>query len=241
MAQSPITIITWLWRPTGTWRQGYTAHHVNAVDRMLAAVMKSPYRHVCVTDMPEGIKCKTIPLWKEPNVRTRTGAPNCYKRLFLFSDKARELFGDRFVSLDIDCVILKDLTPLFDTGDDFKILKGYSAPYNGSMWAMNADARPEVWKDFDPRRSPRIAGKQRRDDGKFVIGSDQAWMSYKLPGEATWTEEDGVYQYSKIKTVPKNARIVFFAGSRKPWHPEIKQQSRELYARYRKHFGPSES
>jgi len=241
MAKDPITIVTFLWRPTGTWRQGYTAQHVNTLCQALKENLTIPHRVVCVTDMPKGIKCETISLWKEPVVpNVMRNKPNCYKRLRLFAPDIEKVIGaKRFASIDLDCIITKNVDSIFDCKEDFRILKGYASPYNGSLMIMDAGARAKLWNEFDPKTTPNKANRVKKPNGKKYYGSDQAVISYLLPFEPTFSlgPETGIYQYTshiKYSVVPKDARMVFFAGRMKPWFPELRNYNRTLYAKYRK-------
>ncbi len=223
-----ITVITWLWGTTG-WRKDlskkdnnlYTAEHVNALQRMVKANLLIPHEFKCFTDMPEGINCETFPLEFVPTTNTHPTRPNCYRRLAAFREEMRPLVGDRFVSLDLDCVILGDITSIIDRPkDQFIILEGSAAPYNGSMWMMDTGCRKQVYTHFHPIESPNVAAAQVMANGRRYHGSDQAWISYKIPGEKTWGKKDGIYQYVydiKNKPMPENAKIVFYAGEEKPW------------------------
>jgi hypothetical protein len=148
--------------------------------------------------------------------------PSCYRRLRMFAPDAASDFGARFVSLDIDCVIIRDMIPVWDRPEPF-VIWGDTNPrtlYNGSMMLLSAGARPKVWEDFDPKLSPQ----QAQNSGNF--GSDQAWISYSLgKGEAKWTKADGVYSYrNEIQRIsgrlPGEARIVMFHGPVDPWSKE---------------------
>jgi hypothetical protein len=185
-----------------------------------------PIRVICVTDNTEGIdgSIETMPLWNDfadvPNPHGVTN-PSCYRRLKVFAPEAREWFGDRFVCLDLDTVIVGDLTPLWERTEDF-VIWGETNPrsfYNGSMFMMTAGARRQVLDTFNPKVSPH----QARSAGKF--GSDQGWISYCLGhGEATWTTADGVYSYNlhlrhNGRKLPENARITMWHGALDPWQP----------------------
>lgn len=231
----PLTVVCWLWRqrerpaPFGPW-------HVNTLAAMVARHYRRPHRFVCITDRPEAIDTRhveIVPLWPSygeiPNP-SGPRAPSCYRRLRLFADDAAKLVGPRFVSLDLDTVILDDMTPLWDRPEDFVIWGGPAVEdsigvslgywYNGSMWLHRAGTRTFVWDEFDPIDSPvaaYLAGAR---------GSDQAWMTYRLgPGEATWNDADGVASYRvHIREhggrLPSGTRIVMFNGRVKPWSPE---------------------
>lgn len=218
-----LTVICWKW---AGWRNVYRAEHVNVLQRMLATHLRMPHRLVCVTDDPAGIECETVPLWSEPNVQ-RAG-PNCYRRLRLFSQDAAQTFGERVLSIDLDCVILDDITPLI-TDEDFRIVRGRSARYNGSMWLHLCGTRTFLWDEFDAKTSPKAASR--------YVGSDQAWISHRCGEEAAWDKADGVYHYTlldKRAPLPSNARIVFFAGAMKPWSYALKREQRPLWEEYRK-------
>lgn len=238
-----LTIVCWQWQSNG-WRGPYTQAHVNALRNMLDQNVKIPHRLICVTDTPQkkGYNCEVYPLWKEKKltVRTAHGKPNCYQRLKMFDPKLPDVFGDHFLSIDLDVVILSDITDMVDVKEDFKIIKGVAAPYNGSMWYVKRGARAQVFNDFDPIKSPIVAAAQKNHKGKPYYGSDQAWLSYKLPGEATWSiGNSGYYPYSshvREKPVPDNASIVFFAGQIKPWHVEVKRTAPECYQVYQQYL-----
>jgi len=188
------------------------------------------HRFICITDDAEGISkdVEIVPLWNTfANIPSPHGPknPSCYRRLKSFSPEFKEIVGERFVSLDLDCVILQDVSPLWDREEDF-IIWGDTNPktwYNGSMFMMTCGCRKQVWETFDPKTSPLKA----MHAGKF--GSDQGWISYVLgQGEKKWTTEDGVYSWrNHLSTmrgqVPENTRIVFFHGRHDPWDPDMQR------------------
>lgn len=234
-----INFFCWKWQSTG-WRAPYRVQHVNALFRMLTDKMKSEFELACITDMPEergfdkGIK--KYKLWKDPKLRvvTAPSSPNCFTRLKLF-DPAMPLPEGGCVSIDLDCLVLQDLTPLF-TEDWFKIVKGRMCPYNGSMWQLRENKAPEVYTSFDPKHSPRIISAQRTELGRAYYGSDQGWLSHMIKGAPMWTEDDGVYQISSTNEIDLSAcRVAFFPGGLKPWSAEMKLRNKtihQLYSQY---------
>jgi hypothetical protein len=196
---------------------------VNALRRMINRHYQRPHRLTVITDDAEGIdaEVRIIPLWDTfANLPSPYGAhaPSCYRRIPLFGPDAAKLIGPRFLCLDLDVVAVADLTPLWDRPESFVGLRDPLHPrqLNGSMWLLTAGARPQVWDSFDPQTSParaRAAGFR---------GSDQAWLSYCLPGEATWGPEDGVYSFRKDiepkgGKLPEDARLIIFHGQTDPW------------------------
>lgn len=219
-----LTFVCWKW--VG-WRGSiYKPHHVHALQRMLAEYVTIPHRLVCVTDDPSGIQCETYPIWSSPVQGTTRGHPDCYVRCFLFSEEARTVFGDRVVSIDLDCLIRGNIDHLF-TDDPFKICRGAASPYNGSMWQVQPGLYPELWSELN-RDGADEARRQKQPNGRTFFGSDQAWMSYRLPDHPMWTPDDGVMMYvTNIlkRTHPiEDAKIVFFPGSTKPWDSELSRE-----------------
>lgn len=221
-----LTFVCWKWDsskyPHGRKkRRDFTAQHVNVLYAMLTRHVSIPFRLICVTDDPAGIRpeVEIIPLWEE--FRDKGG---CFVRLVPFK-KDFNLFGPRFISIDLDCVILRDITPLFERKEDFVIWtpqkavrwlpKGQKGPYYcGSFWMLKAGARSIVYDTFKPD------DYHLGFDGRYEGGTDQKHISKILyPREATWTIQDGVYTFvgdmvrtkhpARFTVAPK---IVFFNG-----------------------------
>lgn len=208
----------WLWNQEGG-RAKYTADNVNIWASMLRKNLTIPHTLACVTNMPEGID-PSIEIIEAPqdfiDIQTPTWKgefPNCFRRIVLFHPNAKDLFGDRYVSMDLDCVIGGNIDHLFDRDDDLVLYKGTSSarPYNGSMVMMNAGCRPHVYNDFNYENAVL--------SGKKYTGSDQAWFAYSLgPNENVWDDKDGVHWWGKHHTVrPEDKKIIFFPGNPKPW------------------------
>lgn len=213
-------VLTWLWsQPNG--RASYNAEHVNIWADQIDRHLDMDHQLACVTDMPEGIDPRVriiepprdfedveLPTWGAAR-----GLPQCLRRIALFRPDAADIFGERFVSMDLDAVIGNSLDPLFDRPDDFVMYRGTTAqrPYNGSMLLMTAGARSQVYAEFTPDRAVEA--------GKKFLGSDQAWISHVLGwGEATWGPEDGVLWWgSRSNGLASTRRLMFFPGSPKPW------------------------
>lgn len=241
MNGSPLTIVTWKWKPTNGYRSAFPPHAVNVLRRMVERHYPKRHRFVCVTDDPRGLDrgIDVVPLWSDfADVRVENTAkhPSCYRRLRAFSPDIAKVFGDRFVSLDLDLVITGELAPLWDRPEPFVCYSGTRGPghLNGSMWLLTAGAFPHVWRDFDPDRSPALA----RSAGFF--GSDQGWMSYCLAKTAaTWGKADGVVSFrNEIRTnrpavLPNGARVVVMHGAMKPWDIGIRMRYPWMFQHWR--------
>jgi hypothetical protein len=228
-----LTVLCWLWHQDGG-RTPYCARHVNIWADMVSRHLTMPHRIACVTSTPDDIDPRIaiitppgdfedirIPTWSSER-------PQCLRRVALFRPDAGAIFGERFVSMDLDCVIGGSLDPLFDTDHDFKMYRGtsLSRPYNGSMLLMTAGARPHVYETFSAAGA--IAA------GIRFVGSDQAWISQALgPGEATWGWEDGVAWYGSERACDE-VRLVFFPGNPKPWNLVEQNESAFALEHYRR-------
>lgn len=234
-----ITIFCWYWtQPSG--RTRYTPFHVNLWAAKVRQNLTIPARIACVTHEPEGID-GSIEIIRPPrefeNVRIPTWGekyPQCLRRLVMFRPDAAEWFGERFVSMDMDAVILGNLDSLFTEDVDFRMYKGTASdrPYNGSMIMMRAGARPHVYADFTPEKAAEA--------GERFVGSDQAWISHILGwGERTWGPDDGVYWWSewRRKKITAEPKIVFFPGKPKPWAMEMDDPVIRAHYRFPKREG----
>lgn len=208
-----------------TYRTTYTSEHVNTLRRMVARCYNHPHRIFCVTDDPTGLDdgIEYVPLWRDHsdlvNPSHPTSRPNCYPRLKLFSGEMEAIFGPRFISLDLDMVLVDDVAPLWNRPEDFVIYDARGDDhYNGSMFMMTAGAREQVWTKFDPVRSPQLT------TAAGMRGSDQAWIRYCLsPHAATWSYEEGVYAYLNLVPPRRNRRPrpnIVPSGRRLRVHPE---------------------
>lgn len=234
-----LTVVCFKWKPARRYRSVFEAEHVLALQRMVAKHYRHPHRFLCITDDTTGLRgqVETYPLWHDyADVPSPHGGdnPSCYRRLRLFASDAGSIVGDRFVCVDLDTVIVRDVSPLWDRPEDF-VICGETDPrsfYNGSMFLLRTGTRAKVWDTFNPRISPQRAMLA----GKF--GSDQGWLSYCLgKGEAMWGKSDGVYSWRlhlapKGGGLPGNARIVMFHGRVDPWHYDAQQ-----HPWIRQHYG----
>jgi hypothetical protein len=236
-----LTVLSWLWSQDRTIYR-YTADDVNTWAAMVRRNLTLPHKLACVTDQPKGID-SSVGILPLPQIDLRAsrwpsskGLPKCFRRLDMWRADAADVYGDRFVSMDLDCVITGSLDALFERSEDAVLCRGGTgkATYNGSMLLLKAGAQPEVYE--------RINQAEVELASQRYLGSDQAWIEHVLgPNEPTWTEADGVYRYSvrqfpaPVKSranfaasrkafpnqernprPPENMRILFFAGQHKP-------------------------
>lgn len=218
-----LSVVCWLWSTPG-YRSTFTPDHVNRLAAMVAWHYPRPHRFLCVADSPAGLgsNVEHVQAWNDfADLKSPHGAgnPACFRRLRAFHPDIARHFGERFVSVDLDWVAVGDLVPLWDRPEDFVMYRDALWPkqYNGSMFLLRAGARRQVWDDFRPATSPAIAA------AAGFKGSDQGWISYKLPGEPTWGPADGVYSWrfdmKGAGDPPSGARVVVMHGRDDPWGP----------------------
>jgi len=111
------------------WGTFYGARDVNRLYQMLRAHMSRPFRLVCFTDDGNGIapeiEIHPLPPFSSAHLQTM-GAYR--KKTLCRADLAPFAPGERFLFLDLDVVIMDDLTALFEFAPekDFVIIRNWT-------------------------------------------------------------------------------------------------------------------
>lgn len=187
-----LTVVTWKWDDGIHPKKGlkFGLEHLRVLANMLERHLHVPFELVCVTDQPEKIdkRYRIVKIWTDYKE-----LGGCFRRLKMFSPDAEKIFGgDRLLSIDLDTVIVGDMTPLVDRPEDFIIWGEHwrRNPYCGSMWLLRAGSRSTVWTEFDPKNYPPTS------EGRYPLGTDQWRINDCLyPSELMWTTDDGVYNF----------------------------------------------
>jgi hypothetical protein len=228
-----INFVCWKWRPPdpNPYKQfnSYESKHVNVLYSMLKRNMQNSFRLICLTDDSKGIRkeVEILPVWDD-----FAELGGCYRRLKLFKPEMKELIGEWIVSIDLDCVILSDITSLFKFNHDFRILEAFNPPkrkktlFCGSLYMLKAGSHPEVWESFDPSMVILRPKLSHRYHGFKGFGTDQLVIAAILPWAKTWSRKDGIQVYREFlkHPLPKNTRIVFFNGRFDPSHEELQER-----------------
>jgi hypothetical protein len=229
-------VVIWKWAPGVGVERHYNALHVNHLAHALRAQTSLQMRVVCVTDEPYGIDCETYPLWKDCDQlknATKAHLPSCYRRLKLYDWRTQQQMGmhrgDRIAGLDLDTLVTGPLDEIWRAKGRYVgwLLAGsqHDHVYNGSFQMFDAGDLTHIWDKFDPDKSPREAA------AAGYRGSDQAWLSYNLvdrPGSSHVgypTIASYPLHCKKLATFSAKTRLVMFHGRKKPWDPEIAQES----------------
>jgi hypothetical protein len=223
-----LNVFTWLWTQDNVAVQ-YGPHHVQTLANMVKRNLTIPHRFICISDQ-DVPNVDTIPhlppMERVKNKRWPITRPQCYRRLRMFDPAMADVLGERYVTMDLDTVVVGSLDAMFDRPEPLVINRAVGSwNYNGSMWLHTPGTHSSIYESFDPELAIEA-------NKKGFVGSDQAWFRYHLGPRAvpTFGPEDGSVQYRTFRKqgdqLPDNARIVFFAGGQKPWdldHDWIKQ------------------
>lgn len=242
-------LFTWLWKG---WRDVYTTRDVAALARMIRK-HHPDLRLVCITDQPDNawypMEMERAPLWPEPTGHETIGRPTCFRRLKLLHFPTLASMGveldDVVISMDLDSIVAGDiLTPIHRNlaVSTFTAMGGIAARIHGSLWAFRAGCHQELWTGFDPMRSPtlmHLEGYHKNMNRQH--GSDQAYMSYKLPKIPLLEKEDGIYSFARhgmqSPRWTEGAHYWSFAGHNKPLSPLVKQVRPDLHSLYLDAYG----
>jgi hypothetical protein len=180
-----LTVVTWKWgaRP-------FNAGDVNRLRAALERHLHLPHELVCITDDPEGIdrRVRIVPM-----PETFAATPRCRRRMQVFSRAFAEQLGARLLCIDLDVVIVDDLTPIVSKRGPLVCWRvGYAGVFSGSFVLMDAGVLDDLWLRFaaDPEGYPRTIQAHGTP-------SDQAMLNAFLSGRTVphWTERDGFVTY----------------------------------------------
>lgn len=186
----------------------YLPEHVHLVYAQVARHLPGA-RFVCLTDMDvPGIAC--LPL--------AHGWPGWWSKMEMFRPGT---FDDRVLYLDLDTVIVGDLSDLAGYAGDFAMLSDFlrpERPASGVMaWEAECDAAQAVWGAFARDPEQHIAEFRGGGDQEFiasVIFGREDRLQSLYPGQIV------SYKVHCAGGVPGGARVVCAHGRPKPWDAE---------------------
>lgn len=211
-----ISVVCWKWGPL------FGPEYVSRLRNMLARHLHREHELICVTDdprsVPAGIRTERITKWQD--------TPRCRRRMEQYNRAFAARLGSRILSIDLDVVIVDDITPLVDRREPLVCWKvGYAGVYSGSFVLYDFGALHGLYERFaaDPYGFPAQCGEQN--------ASDQAMLNLYLRGREVphWTERDGFVTYfgegyekrahhgvgPRNPDLPEGARIVVLGSSDK--------------------------
>lgn len=116
------------------------------------------------------------------------------------------VFKDRVLYLDLDTTIVGSLDDIVNIDASFAAIKDYQYPMtlNSSVMVWDAGAGDIIFNDFTPEVMKKYRG-------------DQNWIYNRIPAARRFPGDWCVsYRLTKGR-VPKDARIIIYHGSPKPW------------------------
>jgi hypothetical protein len=150
-------------------------------------------------------------IWQAQMPAHVAALPDYLPKLWAWSPEFHEIVGERFASIDLDVVLLGDVSPLLKGTEPVRLWdSARHEPYNTSLFALEPGFGHEVWTKYLPESL-----SSARDRAVYWTG-DQSWVAHVLgPGMPTFGERDGVFRYRASPhrvSPPAGALAMFFCG-----------------------------
>jgi hypothetical protein len=201
------------------WGTKYGPEYVNRLYAMVRRHLRGDFRFVCLTDRRDGVRsevqCMPIPPLALPEGIPERG----WTKLTTFSADLHGLSGTALF-LDLDVVIVDDITPFFEQPGRFVIIHDWKRPWrvtgNSSVYRFEIGAHPDVLERFR-REHASIRARLR---------NEQAWLSEYMQQQGVltyWPREwcaswkyhcvpSWPLNYVMPPSMPSGARILVFHG-----------------------------
>jgi hypothetical protein len=201
------------------WGTKYGADYVNRLYGMVRRHLRGDFQLVCLTDRSEGVRAevKCLPI---PELALPDGIPERgWKKLTTFAADLHGLKGTALF-LDLDVVIVDDITPFFEVPGDFLIIHDWKRPQritgNSSVYRFELGTHPEVLERF----------RAEHETIRARLRNEQAWLSEVLHQQgkldywpAAWCASWKYHciprfplNFFTAPVVPQGARIIIFHG-----------------------------
>jgi hypothetical protein len=219
------------------WGTKYGPEYVNRLYAMVRRHLRGDFHFVCLTDDPKGIRsevtCLPIPPLSLPE-----GIPDRgWKKLTTFEADLHGLRGTALF-LDLDVVILDDITPFFEYPGRFLIIHDWKRPWrvtgNSSVYRFELGAHADVLQTFRAEHE-RVRRRVRHEQaflsehlhaqGLLAYWPDAWCRSFKYHCIPSWPTN-----YWRAPAPPAGTRIVIFHGEVNP--PDAIAGRRNRHWRY---------
>jgi hypothetical protein len=209
------------------WGDKYGSEYVNRLYSMISRNTSRPFRLVCFTDDPSGIRqevdVRMMPEFELPE-RMRF---HPFRRMFIFQKELDGLEGN-LLHLDLDLLITGSIDDFFDFRPelDFIVAENWTQPGkrigNMSVFRFRVGALTRVWERFHP--DPMAMMNLYRNSQTFVCRTlgdveffPQSWcLSFKHSLIPKWP-----LNFFMAPKLPHQTKIVAFTGK-----PDIDEASR---------------
>lgn len=225
------------------WGDRYSADYVNRLYAMVHRHTTPPFRFICLTDDPAGIRdevetlpCPTVPL-------EGRAAQVGWRKLTVWQPELYDLQGD-ILFLDLDVVIVDNIDELFTFGEDFCVMRNWTQPHepigNTSVFRFTVGAHPEVWHNFLENADEIM----RRDINEQMYLSRAIKTLTFFPD--TWCRLFKVHcvppfpqRWFVPPYLPEGAKIIAFPGVPNPPDAAAGRWPTPWYKKFYKHIRPA--
>jgi len=201
------------------WGEKYGPEYVNRLYAMVRRHLRGDFDFVCLTDSAAGIRpeVRCLPI---PDLALPAGLPERgWKKLTTFEADLHGLEGTALF-LDIDIVIVDDITPFFELPGEFLIIHDWKRPWrvtgNSSVYRFEIGAHADVLAKFradatrirdEFRNEQAFLSDELHAQGKLRYWPAEWCASFKYHAIAVFP-----FNYFRAPQIPKGARIVVFHG-----------------------------
>ena len=202
------------------WGTRYGALDVNILYAMVKRHTTLPFRFVCLTDDPQGVRgeVECFPIPDLPVPPPYHVSP--WRKLVLFQPNLYNLEG-KTLFLDLDIVIVANIDAFFTYSPGFAIIENWTQQGQGignsSVYAYTIGAHPEVYNQY--MQEP-LAILQRYDNEQIFLSKTIGKLDY-WPDE--WCKSfkrhclpKGLLSWIFRPKQPAGAKIIVFHGDPKP-------------------------
>ena len=205
------------------WGSKYGPEYVNRLYGMVRRHLRGDFRFVCLTDRSDGVHEEVLCL-PIPDLALPPGIPERgWTKLTTFAADLHGLKGTALF-LDLDVVIVDDITPLFELPGEFLIIHDWKRPRritgNSSVYRFELGRHPEVLERF----------RAEHESIRARLRNEQAWLSEVMQQQgqlsywpAAWCVSWKYHciprfprNYWRAPAIPSGARILVFHGVMNP-------------------------
>ncbi|MCA1452838.1 hypothetical protein I6F35_06335 [Bradyrhizobium sp. BRP22] len=191
----------------------YGMEYVTRLRNMVARHLPRPYTMVCLTDQPE--RCSGVAFVDIAVLQL----PGWWGKMALFEPAWRD--RTKVIYLDLDTVIIGDLSPLTEVAGEFAICENftrlitnpaYPCKYNSSVMVIGGGMGNFIWNGFDKRRDLLMMTHARH--------GDQACIEELYPSAPFLQRLLPPHFFCNYRNLtmhpPKQAAVINFGGNNKP-------------------------
>jgi hypothetical protein len=205
------------------WGSKYGPEYVNRLYAMVHRHLRGDFEFICLTDSDQGIR-KEVRCLPIPDLALPDGLPERgWKKLTTFEADLHGLHGTALF-LDIDIVIVDDITPFFELPGEFLIIHDWKRPWrvtgNSSVYRFELGAHADVLAKFRAESAAMRAEHRNEQAYLSAVLHAQGKLHY---WPADWCASFKYHSiprfplnYLRAPSIPKGARIVVFHGVMNP-------------------------